>query len=619
MRRKETFQLGLAIVLMLAGCSAAGTGNTDSAAFRAADEILTYEPVEGGRTIITVENATLYDFSVLKNAVEKKFPDVELVALPAAPGTNMIAYMALQAQNGTLADIQFSVAVAPENDFLYDFSAESFTGRYNMSSLNSVSVDGKLYQIPVTNTLFGIAYNKTLFDKNGWQVPATLDEFYALCDTIQAAGIRPFVPCFKYYTVIESTGLLLAHDQVFRDAGCQARFDDFLNKKGSSKELLEPMFNVLKNLYDKGYITADDFSSSATDNRQALYKEQIAMIPNNTDIITFIKDEKPADEIGFMGFPTAAAGKSWMQMSPGNRISVAKAAMKDAVKKQAILKILDYLSTDEGQQTIFQCFTGISSLSSYQSNVSAGSEEVNNCIAGGRIMYTTYYGSNDDIVPAFQKWITGQCSLEDIIAANDGFQMPDLMSALSKEPIGTASEGFTVLETSLLNADVIRTDTDADIGLILNDYYFTGNLAEIEKGSILLPERFILKGVSAKSYLTKYRITGASLKKLIEHPIINGNEVNAMYAVSGLKMTYAPWADAGANVISLSLADGTALDDAAVYTVSAWAGSIDSSYLSGTVQEYPDLGANKDIMTAAIQKAGTIAPVKDGRITLQWQ
>ena len=119
--------------------------------------------------------------------------------------------MALQAQNGTLADIQFSVAVAPENDFLYDFSAESFTGRYNMSSLNSVSVDGKLYQIPVTNTLFGIAYNKTLFDKNGWQVPATLDEFYALCDTIQAAGIRPFVPCFKYYTVIESTGLLLAH------------------------------------------------------------------------------------------------------------------------------------------------------------------------------------------------------------------------------------------------------------------------------------------------------------------------------------------------------------------------------------------------------------------------
>ena len=92
-----------------------------------------------------------------------------------------------------------------------------------------------------------------------------------------------------------------------------------------------------------------------------------------------------------------------------------------------------------------------------------------------------------------------------------------------------------------------------------------------------------------------------------------------MYAVSGLKMTYAPWADAGANVISLSLADGTALDDPAVYTVSAWAGSIDSSYLSGIVQEYPDLGANKDIMTAAIQKAGTIAPVKDGRITLQWQ
>ena len=164
----------------------------------------------------------------------------------------------------------------------------------------------------------------------------------------------------------------------------------------------------------------------------------------------------------------------------------------------------------------------------------------------------------------------------------------------------------------------MREQTGADAALLLSGYFYTGNLCRIFKGDIRLPNRFVLKSVGAKNYLTTYEITGANLKALLEHPFINGAEINALYACSGLKMEYAPWAAADENVRSLTLADGSALDDGKTYTVAAWAGTIDERYIAATAAEFPDVGANKDMMTAAIQKAGTISPPADGRIVLNW-
>lgn len=39
----------------------------------------------------------------------------------------------------------------------------------------------------------GFVYNKKLFADNGWSVPATMDEFFALCDKIAEKGITPLV------------------------------------------------------------------------------------------------------------------------------------------------------------------------------------------------------------------------------------------------------------------------------------------------------------------------------------------------------------------------------------------------------------------------------------------
>ena len=57
-----------------------------------------------------------------------------------------------------------------------------------------VGDDQKIYGIPWQDmSANGFVYNKKMFAENGWEVPTTMDEFFALCDKIAEKGIAPLV------------------------------------------------------------------------------------------------------------------------------------------------------------------------------------------------------------------------------------------------------------------------------------------------------------------------------------------------------------------------------------------------------------------------------------------
>src|SRR5829696_589441 len=58
--------------------------------------------------------------------------------------------------------------------------------------LASTGADGKLYFVPFTYYCWGIHYRPSVFEENGWTVPATMEELRALADNMQTAGIIPF-------------------------------------------------------------------------------------------------------------------------------------------------------------------------------------------------------------------------------------------------------------------------------------------------------------------------------------------------------------------------------------------------------------------------------------------
>jgi N-acetylglucosamine transport system substrate-binding protein len=84
------------------------------------------------------------------------------------------------------------------------------------------SYDGKPFAVNYSYTVFGLWYNKKLFEKNSWTVPATWAEFTALLDKIKAAGIIPFgyaganASYYMVRAVLTSAGKL-GTEQVLKD------------------------------------------------------------------------------------------------------------------------------------------------------------------------------------------------------------------------------------------------------------------------------------------------------------------------------------------------------------------------------------------------------------------
>lgn len=616
-----TKSIRLLALLLLCCAAISGCGilsGTEQALWMPKNEIISYTPIDTGKTVLTLGEYAGIDTTQIVEAIEEKFPDVDMVILKNSAGEEPQNYLQIQYEQDTLPDIIFGSSLVQIPGCFYDLSGEAFVSRYHLTALNSMSIDGKLYQIPCADTASGIWYNKTLFEEHGWTVPETREEFYTLCEEISKTGIRAFAPNLKYTSMLHNTTIGLAHDEIFSSVEKINQFSAFIQGEATADGLMEPALQMLQNLSSRKIITAEDFSSSITKTRQALYAGQVAMMPYGLDMDYFYRDEMPDCELGFFGFPTDNPGKRWLRMNTGSTMGIANSSMENPEKKKILLEIFDFLSTNEGQDVITSSLSGVSTVNGYSSNIAKTYPEIDTCLQNGTVFYMLDFGTTE-LLEMYQQITMGELSI------NEGIQVLNQFKRNSQPPTclnvanyGTATETFTVLETSMLIADTMQKATNAQIALLPNLSYFKGNLAQIFKGDILLPERFYIKGLGAEDFLVTYEITGENLKALLEHPYINGTESNILYAFSGLKMEYAPWVSAEENVRKLTLADGSAIEDSATYTVAAWKTSIDDRYVSSIVQEFPELGDNVQLMSTEISAAKTISPPKDGRITLVW-
>lgn len=620
MRKQRFFFAVLACAMLscLCGCAGVPREKEMRARFCPENEILSYEPVDFDKTVITIGIYAPCNAKPVELAIEAQFPDVDVVTMEKSSIPDIQSYVSQPGVQDDLEDIIFTGYIKDvelSNNIFYDLAAEDFTSLYNQSVLNSMSSGGNLYQLPINSSVQGIFYNKSLFEEHGWEIPETIDAFYTLCDKISEQGIRPFVPCFKYSP--DSVGLGFCNRTIFSTMDRREQYDLFCSGQASCRGLLEPYFEVQKTLYDRGIVVEDDFSSSLTRNRHALYEGEIAMLPEQLTMFSLYEDERPECEIGFFGYPTDTPGERWMQMMQGRSMALSKVSMEDPDIKQTLLEILAFLSTDEGQKALLEVFSGLSSVKSAQANLREEFWDVQKCIENGHIFFANRIG-NELHNQTLKAYLEGRLTLEQVLAETDAMVENISESREPEKAVGTAAEAFTILETSCFIADAMRAATGAEIALIPHATYYTGNSARFYEGEVTMLYRFYLRGLGAGDYLTTYEITGANLKKLMEHPIINGEEINVLYAFSGLNMDYAPWRDRDKNVIKLTLADGSEIEDSKRYTVAAWPTSIDESYLASIVNVHSEPGSNIDLVSLAVKQAGTISPAKDHRLTLRW-
>lgn len=126
--------------------------------------------------------------------------------------------------------------------------------------LNGDTFEGKVLALPMGLTLHGLVVNKTLLEKEGLSVPQTWEEFLTVLETLKQKGYTPIQgPTDAVSQLIYNAGMtMLSRDPALYKAVTEG--------DAAGAAALEPVYERLFELYDKGYISDEVNADYPTDN-----------------------------------------------------------------------------------------------------------------------------------------------------------------------------------------------------------------------------------------------------------------------------------------------------------------------------------------------------------------
>jgi len=248
-------------------------------------------------------------------------------------GGNNITEMAVNA--GKVADITPYFDADPEWKALFDDRSLEFN-----------TVDGKIYGVPVSKEISYIYYNKELFEKAGVTPPetsfASWDEFFEVCDKLEAAGITPLgmdTADAGWLTNLWYSALIATENE----AG-----EEWMNTMYPTDYNIPEVINATETLQKMlaEYTTADAVGGKYDPMATHFFNGEVAMFPNGPWMVPDFRSEEKApadfyDKVGVMLLPGDAME---MVPTPGDMVGA-----KDPVKIEAAVAFLKWETTLENQ------------------------------------------------------------------------------------------------------------------------------------------------------------------------------------------------------------------------------------------------------------------------------
>jgi len=627
----------ISLALALSGCGKTAVLPDEIAK----NEITTMKSVEKGKQTISIRAEYNVYNDAIKTALEKKFPDTNFVSVfHCSQETQYELRKSLE--GGNAEDIIISPNMKSISDIapncLLDLSAESLSENYTGSSLEGCQIEGKLYYLPGPSSIYGIVYDKTMFNEHGWKVPHSYDEFISLVQTINASGIRAFQPTCKYARQAQLMFTMFAYDGIFGGVENFKWMNEYQSGKASMKGHIEPALERYKELGEYGIIKPEDFDLQPGNRSKMMYNDHsCAMIIETEQSELYAKQAKSDHEYGIFPFwcSNEPNGDNLMSL-PNYYMGVnKKLGEKGNEKKLAKVKeILSYISTPEGQEAISGGkLTQISNVQNTKFETNDFMSEAEQTIKKGKLVPEAQfmaYGNNNPVekklIEDLKKYLEGSIDQETIISDCDSTRDKSLSAGINRgNLIGKSEQNFTSLETGLFIADAIKEKAEADIGLCLVGTVHCGMVGRIYKGDIYDADvKSLSLSVGVKNSdpndkkLWLVEMSGKQLTELLKEGYTYNPSDNVpnipYYVASGLKIKFAPWKEEKLQEVKTS--DGKDIDQDKTYKVALWGWPFDTPCEGRVDKVFEDTSEN--IISQAIKKAGTIKPFDDGRFELEY-
>lgn len=595
-------------------------------------DILTQKQTTEGRTQITVLMKNAFSINAFEKAVEEKFPDIDIVQVGNYTTAMDPAEYEARMEHDDLTDIimtwPLSFGEKYCEDRLLDLSSLPFTNRYNVSMLNSISKDGKLFYLPGPAQIRGIVYNKTLFQENGWTVPKNYNEFMELCKTIEASGIRAIQLGFQNPEVLDTAFIGYNYGSAFATPKDTQWILDYGQGKGKFIDHFGTSLDTFQEMVDAGIWQAEDLNVDYSDREKLFVSRQAAMIEDSVLMAKIaLRLSENADEFALMPFFNPGdEGSDWARLYMVCYIGLNKhlAEPENKAKYDKVMELMDYISTAEGQEAL-SGDTG-AMYSSLKGVAPPNVPEIQDLIPAlehGRYAIFPELGkAYSALREGLAGMVSGTHTKEQVAKMVDTVNGKRNMKSAPPEILGTAAKDFTIMDTGNFITDIMRENYGTEIALYLDGgkdgrYNSKGVTARLYGGDVttvdikrIMPD--LKYGETGEIW--KVSMTGAALLETLEYsiPIDNAN-TGWFYYFSGIKMCYDPTAEPGSRVKSISMADGKALAADKVYSIAITENSVTETALTSCEKTGALL---TDVLTQSIRDKKTIAPPEDNRFTV---
>ena len=606
------------------------------------NDIITMTPVSKDRMTITIRAEYNVNNEAIRSALAEKFPDVNFVSVFHCSGETQYE-LRQSLLSGEAEDLIISPNMKAVSDIagetMLDLSAENFADAYNGQALEGCAVDGKLYYLPGPSALYGIVYDKTLFEQKGWEVPRSYSAFLKLAETIEASGIRAVQPTCRYARQAQMVFTMFNYGSSFGGVDNADWLLHYQNGEGGMQGHLEAALERYRELNAAGIIRPEDFDMQPGNRSRMLYNDHsCAMIIENEQAMLYAEQAGSDHSYGMFPFWCGdGPDDDYLMSLPSYYIGVNARLLSgsNTAKLGKIKEILAYISTPEGQLTLNGgAMRQLSNVAGTPYTKDAFNKEIQEAVLKGNVVPEVDLmasGNNNPVEKALQsglkEYLAGSITAEELLSGCDAVRDRTLQSGLDRgKKIGTAESSFTGPETAMFIAEALRQKAGADIGLCLAGTSHCGTVSRIYKGDIYAADINSLSlsvgvtnGNKDDKKLWLVSMTGAELKKLLdtgykEVPQDNVPEI-PYYTAAGLRIRFAPWKED--KILSVRLADGSELDDGAEYRVALWGWPF-ASACPGKVEQVFDDSSN-DIITEAIEKSGSIRPSGNGSFTISYQ
>lgn len=455
------------------------------------------------------------DYKNLIALVNKRYPEINVQVVPYN-GSNMSAYMKRQLTSGSMPDI-YTTTQTWDADLqqinLLDLSCYGVTEKYNAARLNDISVGGAVYLLPYDYAIFGVTYNKSLFERLGIAAPTSFEQLESVTiPALKRAGVNlslclTSLPgyAFQYYFNVASTSGL----NTLQGENWKADFID-VSKNVYSQSFAEraQVDEYFQKWVDLGLINLDSGRTGSTKLLQQFTEGNTAFMFGSISRFSQNADGS-GDKYDVLPY-LSQDGKTNVYITQLGRCYGLSKKLGEKQNKQKLtdaLHFLEVLSTVEGYKAVIgENNTLMCSLKDYQIADDSPYKTAVEYINKGHCAELTYSGWENYIVPMGEE-------LEKCIGganANNAWNVADgLKRKIQTEGVttyGKVAEELDERQLSILCGQTFAQAVGADGALVSRNVYYSD--VDSRYGNAYGVNGRLLKGLLSEEDLTTFLPTG---------------------------------------------------------------------------------------------------------------